>query len=244
MSKTVLFVLPWLLSIPALPQEVCRLDNPGGMLRIPYAAEPASLDADPAAAMWQRTEPAWIARDCTRKLDYPDLKTEVRAFWADTHLYLLFICPYRELHLWLPPQPGRDRDKLWDRDVVEVFLGDDWTNIRRYREFEIAPTGDRIDLAIDLGKQEYGAGWESGWKTAARIDEKSHTWYAAAQIPLKAVSAARVADGTRWRGNLYRIDGKGPDPVRRFLCWLPTCVKDRDPNHVPEAFGTLVFVRR
>jgi hypothetical protein len=41
--------------------------------------------------------------------------------------------------------------------------------------------------------------------------------------------------------NLYRIDGKGPDSERRFLCWQPTCVVNRDPNHVPEAFGTLVF---
>ena len=62
--------------------------------------------------------------------------------------------------------------KLWDRDVVEMFLGDDWNNIRHYREFEIAPTGDWIDLAIDLDKKNYDRSWRSGWRTMARIDEQ------------------------------------------------------------------------
>ena len=68
--------------------------------------------------------------------------------------------------------------------MVEMFLGDDWQNIRHYREYEIAPTGDWIDLAIDLDKKQYDHTWRSGWKTAARIDESAHVWYAAARIPL------------------------------------------------------------
>ena len=107
---------------------------------------------------------------------------------------------------------GGPRDKLWDRDVVEMFLGDDWTNIRHYREFEIAPTGDWIDLAIDLDHESYDQSWRSGWTTAARIDEAAHVWYAAARIPLKrSRAAAPVKPGTKWRANLYRIEGQGPD---------------------------------
>jgi hypothetical protein len=52
-----------------------------------------------------------------------------------------------------------------------MFFGDDWSNIRHYREFEIAPTGDWIDLAIDLDRRSFDAEWRSGWKTAARIDK-------------------------------------------------------------------------
>jgi hypothetical protein len=153
----------------------------------------------------------------------------------------LFICPYKELNLFLPAMGGGPRVKLWDRDVVEMFLGDDWQNIRHYREFEIAPTGDWIDLAIDLDKDSYDSAWRSGWKTVARIDKATRTWYAAAQIPLKAVSNQPVTAGTRWRTNLYRIEGLGEDPLRHFMCWHPTCVVNRDPNHVPEQFGTLTF---
>jgi hypothetical protein len=145
--------------------------------------------------------------------------------------------------LFLPPDHSKARVGLWDRDVVEMFLGDDWQNIRHYREFEIAPTGDWIDLAIDLDKKNYDHSWRSGWKTEAWIDEPKKTWYAAAAIPLSAVSSTPVHDGTRWRTNLYRIDGLGADPQRHFLCWQPTCVLNRDPNHVPEHFGTIIFSR-
>src|SRR5438876_10253406 len=112
-----------------------------------------------------------------------------------------------------------------------------------YREFEIAPTGDWVDLAIDRNRDIYDADWNSGWQRQGRIDEKNHTWYAGARVPLHSVSEKKVAAGTTWRVNLYRIDGLGADPQRRFLCWQPTCVVNRDPNHVPEHFGTLVFTR-
>jgi hypothetical protein len=52
-----------------------------------------------------------------------------------------------------------------------------------------------------------------------------------------------VKPGTRWRANLHRIDGEGPGFQRHFMCWQPTCVTNRDPNHVPENFGTLVFTK-
>jgi len=199
------------------------------------------LSADPTSPVWRNAAITAIAKDCSKQIDYPALRTEVRSFWTVTHLYLLFSCPYKELNLFLPALGGGPRNKLWDRDVVEMFLGDDWTNIRHYREFEIAPTGDWIDLAIDLDRESYDQSWRSGWTTAARIDEKAHVWYAAARIPLSAVSVSPVKPGTKWRANLYRIEGLGPDSQRHFLCWQPTCVVNRDPNHVPENFGTLIF---
>ena len=78
------------------------------------------------------------------------LKTEVRLFWTNEFLYLLFVCPYDTLNIFLPAQNDRPRLGLWDRDVVEMFLGADWDNIGHYREFEIAPTGDWIDLSIEM----------------------------------------------------------------------------------------------
>ncbi|MEP6535913.1 MAG: tetratricopeptide repeat protein [Bryobacteraceae bacterium] len=219
--------------------QPCKVSEPKAAFTIPHIAGSPELTADPKS--WAQAASTSIVKDCSRSLDYPDLQSTVRAFWTDSDLYLLFICPYRTLNIFTPPQNGKARDKLWDRDVVEMFLGDDWTNIRHYREFEIAPTGDWIDLAIDLDHSSYDKNWRSGWQTAAKIDEASHTWYAAAKIPLKAVSSQAVKEGTQWRMNLYRIEGDGPDSKRRFLCWQPTCVKGRDPNHVPENFGTLVF---
>jgi len=227
----------------AAAQEPCQVASPTATFSIPYFAQPQELSTDPGSPVWARAASAFIEHDCTHKTAYPKLKSQVRGFWTDTDLYLLFACPYDKLNLWQPADNTKDRDKLWDRDVVEFFFGDDWKDIKHYREFEIAPTGDWIDLAIDLNKNSYGAKWESGFEKRARIDEKNRVWYAAARVPLKSVSEQPVKPGTRWRANLYRIEGLGPDTQRHFMCWQPTCIVNRDPNHVPENFGALVFTK-
>jgi hypothetical protein len=224
-------------------QEACQVTRPTATLTVPHVSAVGPLNADAKSKYWSAAATVWMLKDCSKVLDYDNLKTEIRAFWTDTDLYLLFIAPYETLNLWLPPDNAEPRTHLWDRDVVEMFLGDDWKNIRHYREFEIAPTGDWIDIAIDLDHPDTTFNWRSGWNRIARIDEKAHYWYAAARIPLKSVSVEPVSAGTRWRINLYRIDGQGADPQRHFLCWQQTCVVNRDPNHVPENFGTLVFAK-
>lgn len=242
MKRTLILSLPGL-ALPALFAQppVCEVSRPTASFTIAHVPTSPELNSDPLSVVWRNAKSALMTKDCTRTIDYPDLRTEIRGFWTDSDLYLLFICPFRALNTFQPPQNDRPRRGLWDRDVVEMFLGDDWENIRHYREFEIAPTADWIDLAIDLDRRGQDRNWRSGWKTTARIDERAKIWYAACRIPLTSVSDKEVRPGTRWRANLYRIDGEGPDSQRRFMCWQPTCVVNRDPNHMPENFGTLVF---
>jgi hypothetical protein len=224
-------------------QPPCVTAQPTAAFTIHHEAGHPVISLDPNAKMWKRSAEQVMSKDCSRQIDYPGIQTSIHAFWTDHDLFLLFQCPYKDLNLFLPADHTQKHVGLWDRDVVEMFLGDDWSNIRHYREFEIAPTGDWIDLAIDLDHDSYDHNWSSGWETKARIDQISKVWYAAAKIPLSSVSSAAVKDGTKWRMNLYRIDGLGADPQRHFLCWQPTCVQNRDPNHVPEHFGTLIFAR-
>jgi hypothetical protein len=224
-------------------QDTCKVTPPQATYMVPHVSSPGELTADPGSPTWAKSATTSIVKDCSTVVDYPKLKTEVKGFWTDTDLYLLFICPYDTLNIFQPADNSKPRRKLWDRDVVEMFLGDDWENIRHYREYEIAPTGDWIDLAIDLDKKQDDRNWKSGWRTTARIDEKAHVWYAAARIPLKSVTESKVKPGTAWRINLYRIEGQGADPQRHFMCWQPTCVVNRDPNHVPENFGTMIFTK-
>lgn len=226
-------------------QEICKVVPPTASLSVPLVKGSPELNTDPKSDIWRGAASAWIVKDCTRTIDYPKLKTEVRAFWTRESLYLLFICPYESLNVFLPAQNDKPRRGLWDRDVVEVFLGADWDNIGRYKEYEVAPTGDWIDLDITLDLKTHNTkgnrDWRSGWNTAARIDDTARIWYAAARIPLKSVTSQVVETGTKWRANLYRIAGQGPDSQRQFLCWQPTCSPGLDPNHVPENFGTLTF---
>jgi hypothetical protein len=222
---------------------VCQANPPFATFAIPHVKGEPELSVDPHNAIWKRAAKQQIVKDCSREVSYGKLESAVLSFWTDKSIYFLFQCPYEELNLFLPADHTKPRSGLWDRDVVEMFLGYDWQNIRHYREFEIAPTGDWIDLAIDLDHESYDKSWRSGWKTDATIDKKRKVWYAAARIPLMAITAEPVQTGTKWRMNLYRIEGLGADPQRHFMCWQPTCVQNRDPNHVPEHFGTLLFDR-
>jgi cellulose/xylan binding protein with CBM9 domain len=241
--------IPWCISAVLLVtctahgQEPCVTAEPTASFTIHHDDGHPDLTSDPGDKIWKNASMQSMSKDCSRNINYPHIKTAIRAFWTDHDLYLLFQCPYTVLNLFLPPDNSKEHVGLWDRDVVEMFLGADWTNIRHYREFEIAPTGDWIDLAIDLDHNSYDHSWRSGWEAKARIDKAGNTWYAAARIPLAAVATGQVQDGTKWRMNLYRIEGLGADPQRHFMCWQPTCVQNRDPNHVPEHFGTLVFAK-
>ena len=228
------------MSVIAKAQSPCVVTDPRASFEIHWIAGQPELTLDPDSGVWKSLPAQRMSKDCSRQVDYPRIQTEIKAFWTDTDLYLLFRCPYTVLNVF-PADNTKKHVGLWDRDVVEMFLGDDWNNIRHYREFEVAPTGDWIDLAIDLDHENSNHDWQSGWQTKARIDEGNKIWYAAAKIPLLAVSTQPIRNGSKWRMNLYRIEGLGPDSERHFLCWQPTCVRNRDPNHVPEHFGSLIF---
>jgi hypothetical protein len=45
--------------------------------------------------------------------------------------------------LYLKPNPvvARETNELWKWDVAEVFVGSDFQNIRRYKEFEVSAAG-------------------------------------------------------------------------------------------------------
>jgi Carbohydrate family 9 binding domain-like len=231
----------FLLACPALyAQEPCAISSPHDEFSISHVKGSPKLTLDEHSNLWKRAASQSMSKDCYRQLDYPASKTTIKAFWSDTDLYLLFRCPYAELNLFLPANHAVPRNKLWDRDVVEMFIGADWQNIGHYREFEIAPTNDWIDLAIDLDRHSFDQTWRSNWQTLARVDEAHKIWYAAARIPLRAVSDKPVEAGTKWRLNMYRIDGPGGNDTRHFMCWQQTC-DHKHGNHTPESFGTLIF---
>ena len=123
----------------------------------------------------------------------PGHRTEIRSRWTSRNLYLLFACPYEQLNLKPEPNTETETNELWKWDVAEVFIGSELENIRRYREFEISPQGEWIDLDIDLDapRHEDGWVWNSGLQVAARIDPTAKIWYAFLRIPYAAVDTRR-----------------------------------------------------
>src|SRR6266850_1482867 len=96
---------------------------------IPHVAQAPDMNTDQNSATWLHAASAWIEKDCSQKTDYPKLKTEVRAFWTDSDLYLVFVSPYSELNLWLPADNSKDRLKLGTATWSSSF----WRRLDRHQ---------------------------------------------------------------------------------------------------------------
>lgn len=182
---------------------------------------------------WQLPAPVTVEYQLRDGAARPEVSTTVRVLWSDRYLYLGYECPYTELTVFDPPDRKHERTGLWDRDVVEAFIGSDAGNGRHYYEFEVSPNGEQLDL--ELGGATKGLDWNSGFDSDTRVDRPARVWRAVLRIPLKALSAAGAPGrGTRWRLNLYRHD----IAHKTFMAWNPTATSTA---HTPEKFGTLEF---
>ena len=215
---------------------LCLADGPGRILS-KYSNSEAPLSADPNSAFWKGVAGVFAENGPTGT-PAPGHRTEVRSRWTGKNLYLLFICPYRQLYSKPDPSTDTETNKLWDWDVAEVFVGADFDHIWQYREFQVSPHGEWVDLDIDRKnpKPEGGWRWNSGFRVKARIDEANKIWYGEMQIPIASIDSRPPRAGNEMRANFYRI--QGPPPERVFVAWQPTGQRN---HHVPEAFGRLVL---
>ncbi len=194
-----------------------------------------NLNTDPASRLWREAPAVFFERGPNGEA-VARHRTEVQVRWTPQALYFLFTCPYESLYLKPSPDQVRETNKLWDYDVAEAFIGADFNQIWRYREFEVSPQNEWIDLDIDsrLLDADQQMLWNSGFAHAARIDAAKKVWYAAMSIPMQSISSKPVAKGTEFRLNFFRM--QGPPPDRKALCWRPS---GKETFHVPEAFGRL-----
>ncbi len=166
-------------------------------------------------------------------------RAEARILWSDDAIHVRYACQQNEPLVVSPtPQVAQKTLGLWDRDVCEIFLAPDPNVPERYFEFEAAPTGEWIDLAIHTMPDKRETDWEfhSGMTAAARIEKE------------RVIIAMRVPwdhwihtpqQGERWRANLFRCVGSGA--TRGYLAWRPTHAPE-PAFHVPAVFGWLKFV--
>jgi hypothetical protein len=204
------------------------------VLESAYASQDFELNPDPDRAEWNAAPRVTAAVDRSGQavLGPP---MEIRSRWTKQHLYLLYICPYTELNLKPNPAPTVETPQLWNWDVAEAFIGSDFEHIGRYKEFEVSPQGEWVDLAIDRDdpKGQEGMKWNSGFTVRSRIDARAKIWYGLMRIPFQSIDARPPEAGRELRLGLFRI--AGPEPRQRYV-WRPT---GTDSFHVPQAFGTL-----
>jgi predicted TIM-barrel fold metal-dependent hydrolase len=182
---------------------------------------------------WNTAEPALVeyaSLDCAFR---PEVSTSVRALWSDKYLYLGYEAPFTKLTVFEPPLEEGKRLGLWNRDVVEAFIGTDPDARHAYSEYEVAPTGEKLDVFVALPDKNFE--WSSHFDAAVSVDRQRQIWRTEMRIPLESLSPARPTAETQWRINLYRCDRTH----NASLAWNPTLTPS---FHAPERFGILQFV--
>jgi hypothetical protein len=91
---------------------------------------------------------------------------EIRSRWTEKTLYLLYTCPFDELNLKPDPNPAVETPRLWNWEVAEAFIGTDFDHIARYKELQVSPQSEWVDLDINRedSKAAGGMAWNSGTK--------------------------------------------------------------------------------
>jgi hypothetical protein len=199
------------------------------------SARDLPLTTDPNDEVWAKAPRVQASRNRTGD-PVPGPPTEIRSRWTKEHLYLLFICPYEKLNIKTDPTRTEETPRLWTWDVAEAFIGSDFGQIWRYKEFQVSPQGEWVDLDIDRHdpRGQQGQRWNSGFSVTARIDAEARTWYGVMRIPFSAIDTRTPQEGRELRLGLFRLQGPG-DPRTAYV-WQPT---GQSTFHVPEVFGIL-----
>ncbi len=189
-------------------------------------------------AEWNKAQPIRIERYWTGEQAPAARHCEARILWSEKALHLRFVGPQTEPLIVSPaPQTAQKTMGLWNRDVCEIFIAPDPSVMARYFEFEAAPNGEWLDVAINWTAEKRESDWQfqSGMTTAARIERDQIT--VAMRIPWNPlIHEPQLSE--RWRVNLFRV--VGADPTRGYLAWQPTLTKKAN-FHVPTVFGWLDF---
>ena len=141
--------------------------------------------------------------------------TEATLAWDDDHLYVAFACaderPWGTMY--------RRDSKLWEQEVVEVFLDPDGDG-ENYPELEVSPHNVVVDLLIPRPGSglDTAIQWDiDGLRTG--VTKNSAGWQVEIAIPWKSLGRAGIttkpSPGDKWRVGLYRIERPAGPAIAR-----------------------------
>ena len=234
----------WTISSIRLPAPVLRkiyFDNarkllarslPKPVAKAKHITAEPRLDGVLDEAVWQTAVPVRVEYGSVKNDYLPAVATNVRILWTDTHLYFGWECPFTELTVFEPVQTVGERLGLWDKDVVEMFIGPEPNKITRYGEYEVAPSNEKLDLMCDLPDHDFP--WDGGLESVVKVDQTRKVFTVELRLRLDKLSSKKPIAGTRWWLNLYRIDRAS----KSFIAWSPVLTGS---FHTPGKFGVLEF---
>lgn len=195
--------------------------------------------SDVSNSQWKKADRVSVDRYWSGDKAPERQRFTARLLWSKTALYVRFEANQEE-RLVVSDKPDRKKKAmgLWDRDVCEIFVAPDAKEPRKYFEFEVAPTGEWLDVALDItsGTRKSDWAYKSDMEAFAKIGTGKVIM--TIKIPWRAFGKTPKA-GDFWLGNLLRCVGK--DPGRGYLAWQPTMTKE-PAFHVPEKFGEFRFI--
>lgn len=208
------------------------------IILIRYADEPPDTFLD--SAIWQAADATEIKTYWSGEAAPASRHFTARLLWSSEALYTRFDMDNAEPPIVSDkPDASAKSIGLWERDVCELFISPNNDEPYKYFEFEVAPTGEWLDLGIEVIEGERKTDWDldSQMSAAARIDCDAIVM--AIRVPFTAFGTAPKPNGL-WPGNLFRCVGSGP--TRGYLAWRPT-MTPQPSFHVPSAFGKFRFVK-
>jgi alpha-galactosidase len=189
--------------------------------------------------VWHRSEPVYLTKLWSNEEVDKCRQVEVRLFWSKEAVFIRFDANQTEpLVINDTIDKSRKAIGLWEKDVCEIFIAPNADEPEKYFEFEVAPTGEYLDLAIVWSPEKRETDWQ--YQSNMRVATKTlkDKIILAMEIPLAAFGKIPQA-GDIWLGNMFRCIGKGE--TRGYLAWQPTFTEV--PNfHIPQAFGKIEFV--
>jgi hypothetical protein len=203
------------------------------------------VSGDGSADNWKNTEWVYI-----RQWGNDDRfrSTKVKILYSETGIYFLFFCEDTRLTATI----HADHMRLWEEDVVEVFLAPDAGNWDHF-EYELSPLNHELTLFVakngntltcwlpfyykenELEKTCHATGIIGG-------EKRSHAnimgWTAEFYIPFRLLGLFNNVpprSGTTWRGNIYRVDYDLQPSID--WTWQPVSGS----YHNTDEYGILVF---
>jgi len=200
------------------------------------------ISGNGAAKNWTNTD--WITIP-QRNSNGADYNTKAKVLYSETGMYFLFSCEDKKLTNTMQA----DFVNLWDEDVIEVFLQPD-DKRPAYLEYELSPLNYELAIMVynEKGKLNswmpfhYGDDRKTRHATSVTGGEKKSNatvsgWMTEVFIPyklMKPVLDAAPTSGTKWEGNLFRIDY---DKGQTLSSWQLTSGN----FHEYEKFGSFRF---
>lgn len=237
--KNGLVITVLLLSLTAVDYAQNMNSKAGSIIKIKHLAQDFAV-SDLSNDAWQNGTEVLIRNYWSGQKAPEGRWVKARLLWSSTGIYVRFEANQNEpLIVSDKPDLTKKVKGLWDRDVCEIFIAPNKNVRSKYFEFEIAPTGEWIDVGIEVLPHKRESDWDyaSGMKSAAKIQKNKVVM--AIKIDWTALGTTPKA-GDVWLGNLFRCVGK--DPTRGYLSWQAT--KTKEPSfHVPAKFGEFEFVK-